>query len=104
MLSTVPPPSRARQPVFRPTTQDHPVVCPTSQTRRKILVHVVTKITGDFRVAEAILDVAVREFGADDVPDDDEVYEVFVRSYLVPRVMPYGSVAGVQQMIHRLLS
>ena len=98
--TTKPPSSGA----FKPTTQRLAAVQPSASTRRRILLHVLTKVTNDIFLSDAILDEAVREFGGPEVPEDEGPYEVFVRSYVVPRVLPHGSMAGVQQMIDRLLT
>ena len=87
---------------FRPTTKRFRAVQPSVGVRRRLLVRKLTSITRDDARSDALIDDAVREFGGDDVPDDDALYEVFVRQFVVPRVVPFGSMRAIAAMLEHV--
>ena len=89
---------------FKPTTQSLHAVHASSATRRAALEHALIKLTGDPARARVILEGALADFGAAEVPDDDNLFGLLVRGYVVSGAMPYGSIGAIEAMIARLLA
>ena len=88
---------------FRPTTAKLAAVQPSSSTRSKTLIHALTKVTGDPTKAIEIVEDALGDFGATEVPDEEPLFAVFVRGYVVSRALATASMASVEAMLAKVL-
>ena len=85
------------------TTTRRPAIRITSTSRRQALTTALTSVTGSRTTATTIIDDALKDFAADAVPEEQDLFAHFVRGYVVPRAMPYTSMSAIERMLAELL-